>query len=569
MTQIDKDALNSYKKWAIGNESSWISDQMQDFIPHSMKNAIDLAKRNFGKNLSFQNDRDLKEKLGKIFEETTKKYNLFTEKAKNHLEVFYQNGLGIEVAHQPKFLGGERFVYNKLSCGAMFAQKEDNFFPFFYNADYDKVHPELIKTHFPLYNSKSGFSSSISNSQELEYNEARIKDLPLPTEEEINNYLKNIKEKYLFSIKAIVNDKWQQKLIEERFETTSHLIKSSWAKSKEYPDLFVNIIGNFSNIVYNQGFLFLSASDPEYRKLLIPQYEFLLKNQEKYYSNYDTIRNKFLQLGINPPLREIKPSLIPFFYECQTPNCFHQRIQLHHETRGSKILIKGICSKCKTPIEFETYNNHPDLSDIGLNLTPRVESRQNLVSSTIPIGIHVAGTGEARYYTMGIPIFKNINPKVILPVIYFYNKTTMNTVITRNLEQQLIDLQIPGFLDNLEILMKNTGKFNKLCKKQENEQEFSNRREKSIELLNQVKIYLIKLEETCNQYIKENPNSPQSKIVAHYLSNMFGKISKEKHGQEAVFNWIDLSIKNGLTHLLDDYKRFYKPWLPPGLEILF
>ena len=569
MTQIDKDALNSYKKWAINNESSWISDQMQESIPHSMKNAIDLAKRNFGNNIPYPKDPDIMERLGKIFEETTRKYDLFTAKAKKHLEIFYQNGLGIEVAHQPKFLGGERFVYNKLSCGANFAQYDNKLFPFFYNADYDKVHPELIKTHFPLYNSKSGFSSSISNSQEIEYSEARIKDLPLPSEEEINNYIKDIKEKYLFSIKSIVDDKWQQKLIEERFETASHFIKSSWAKSIEYPDWFLNIIGNFSNIVYNQGFLFLSASDPKYRQLLIPQYEFLIKNQEKYFSNYDTIRNKFLQLGINPPLREIKSSLIPFFYECQTPNCFHQRIQLHYETLGSKIIMKGICSKCKTPLEFETDHNHPDLSDIGLNLTPRVESRQNLVSSTIPIGIHVAGTGEARYYTMGIPIFRNFNPKVILPVIYFYNKTTMNTVITRNLEQELIDLQIPGFLDNLKILMKNTGKFNQLCKKQDNEQEFSNRREKAIELLNEVKNYHTKLEDTCNQYVLENPNSPNSKIVSYYLSNMFGKISNEKHGQESVFNWIDLSINNGLSHLLDDYNRFYKSWLPPGMEIMF
>ena len=147
MTLKDKDALDSYKKWAINKESSWISDQMQNFIPHSMRNAIDLAKQNFGKNIHFQEDKELKEKLGKIFEDTTRKYDLFTEKAKKHLEVFYQNGLGIEVAHQPKFLGGERFVYNKLSCGANFAQYDKNLFPFFYNADYDKVHPELIKTH--------------------------------------------------------------------------------------------------------------------------------------------------------------------------------------------------------------------------------------------------------------------------------------------------------------------------------------------------------------------------------------------------------------------------------------
>ncbi|MHA2287704.1 MAG: hypothetical protein ACXABG_02835, partial [Promethearchaeota archaeon] len=62
--------------------------------------------------------------------------------------------------------------------------------------------------------------------------------------------------------------------------------------------------------------------------------------------------------------------------------------------------------------------------------------------------------------------------------------------------------------------------------------------------------------------------APEDKnVVSSYLSNMFGKISKEKHGQETVFHWVDLCLKNGLSNLFADHLRIYKPWLPPGMEI--
>ena len=61
--------------------------------------------------------------------------------------------------------------------------------------------------------------------------------------------------------------------------------------------------------------------------------------------------------------------------------------------------------------------------------------------------------------------------------------------------------------------------------------------------------------------------SEEKNIISSYLSNMFGKISKDKHGQEAVFHWLDLCLNNGLSDFFKDYSRIYKPWLPPGMEI--
>ncbi|WP_371804184.1 hypothetical protein [Candidatus Lokiarchaeum ossiferum] len=567
--QLTSDPIQSYKKWAIEGKNNWVSEKMRYYIPSSMQDAIKLARLNQSTNSGNFFTDEYREQLGKIFQRITQKYHLFTDKAQSHLEMFYQNRLGIEVAHQPKFLGGERFVYNKLACGSAFADHAGEMFPFFYMADYDKVHPELIKTHFSLCNSQSGFNLSIPPIQENEYNGTRIKDLPLPSTQEMNEYLRKIEKQYKFSISSSVSDNWERKMYEERLDSALLHIKNSWIKSTEYPDIFLNIAGFFSNIASDQGYLFLSASDPDYRRLLIPHYEILMKNRTNYFQIYDSLRQDFTNQGMVPPLREIASNFIPFFYECQNPNCYHNRIQLHAESNGSKTVVKGTCTLCKNEVEFEVSTSNPDLTGIGQNLTPRVESRQYLVSSTVPIGVHIAGTGEARYYTMGIPLMKKFDASVMLPVIYFYNKTTMNTMITRNLEQQMIDLQIPGFFDGLKDVMKNVGKFNKLCKKKDNVDEFDKRRIKAIDILTSMHTAMGQLEQICTNYVKSHPETPESKIVACYLSNMFGKITKEKHGQEAVFHWIDLALKNGISHIYDDYKKYYKAWMPPGMNITF
>ncbi|MBY9002674.1 MAG: hypothetical protein KGD73_01760, partial [Candidatus Lokiarchaeota archaeon] len=190
--------------------------------------------------------------------------------------------------------------------------------------------------------------------------------------------------------------------------------------------------------------------------------------------------------------------------------------------------------------------------------------RQYLISKTINPAIHIAGTGETRYYTMGIPLIKQFDKNISLPVIYFYNKITMNTFITRKLERDLVKLNIPDLLDNIKGLMKNLGKFNKLLNKPN---DYVQDRVKIIELLTNFKSHMTNLENLLVNF-QETDIAPEDKnIVSSYLSNMFGKISKEKSGQEAVFHWVDLCLKNGLSNFFKDYLQIYKPWLPPGKEI--
>ena len=561
-----EDPLKYYLLYALEGQKSWISEGMKDLIPQSMSDAIFLAKKINREMEKDTNNDEIKLALGKIFENTNNKYNILTDKAKRHLEDFLtdKNSLRLEVSHQPKFLGGERFLFNKIACGAAFANLDNNIIPIFYVADYDKVHSELIKTKFSQSDSSSGFSISIKPEIEKEFLGMRIKNLPLPSVSYLLEQFQEIRKKYVNSINSCLEDNWHKKLLEERLEEALRLIKIAHNNADTYTDWFINIIGTISNIIFDQGYLFISASDLAYRKLLTPFYETLLENQSKYVDTYIDLRNQFMHENINPPLREVRDDFVPFFYECVNEQCHCKRLELTCQDYTSMIHVKCKCNHCGDLIDFSLEKNEPDLSEHALFLAPRVESRQYLVSKTIQPVIHIAGTGETRYYTMGIPLIRRFDKNISLPVIYFYNKVTMNTFITRKLEQDLVKLNIPHFLENIKGLMKNLGKFNSLINKNKG---YVPERVKAIEILTNFKSYMTQLEDILIKTQSTEMAPEEKNIILYYLSNIFGKISKEKHGQEAVFHWLDLCLKNGFSNFFSDYLRIYKPWLPPGMEI--
>ncbi|MFX1374497.1 MAG: hypothetical protein ACFFA0_01675 [Promethearchaeota archaeon] len=561
-----EDPLRYYLLYALEGKKSWISEGMKDHIPQSINNAILLAKK---KNREMKKDTspdEIKKGLGRIFKNTNKKYNLLTDKAKRYLEKFLtdNNSMCLEVSHQPKFLGGERFLFNKIACGAAFANLDKTIIPIFYVADYDKVHSELTKTKFSQSDSPNGFSISINPKIENQFLGMRIRNLPLPSVSYLLEQFQEIRKKYINSINSCINDNWHKKLLEERLEEAFRLIKIAHNNAENYTDWFINIIGIISNIVFDQGYLFISASDLEFKKILTPFYETLLENQPRYVKTYLDLHNQFIEHNILPPLRDIKHDFVPFFYECNNEQCSCNRMELSCEDYSSIIHVKCNCNNCGNLLDFSLEKNNPDLSEHVLFLTPRVESRQYLVSKTIQPVIHIAGTGETRYYTMGIPLIKRFDKNISLPVIHLYNKITMNTFITRKLEQDIVRLNIPNFLENIKGLMNNLRKFNQLVNKSK---EYIPEREKMLEILNNFQSYMRQIENILVEIQSTNMTPEFKNLVSSYLSNMFGKISKEKHDQEIIFHWVDLCLKNGLSNFFNDYFRIYKSWLPPGIEI--
>ncbi|MHA1521251.1 MAG: bacillithiol biosynthesis protein BshC [Promethearchaeota archaeon] len=564
-----QDILQYYMDLALSKSQEISGLKLKPYVPTSYHDAYVRAEDLRAKMIPTQEDLEIRATLADIFRSTTKSYGAFSSKAQKNLEIYMETGGLVEIGHQPKFLGGERFLINKLAAGGIIQQYSPNLVPFLYIGDYDKIHPELIKTRIPVINSATGLPLSIDKSVEDEFNGDSIRCLPKPTEEYLQEVLNSIRRSYQFSLGQISPDSSLGSMYEERVEQALHIITRSYHSAENYADWFGNLVATLTNIVGDYGMQFIRASNHKLQQLMLPHYEYLLQHRENYVKIYRKISETITEHGFRPPLRDITADFVPFFVECPQNHCNSRRVLLSAKENQGKILLTGKCEGCGANIEFETSSTHPDLSEWTNNLTPRVDSRQFIVSSVISPQLHIAGTGEARYYMMDLPLLSDFNPNLKLPVIYFYNKTTFNTPFTRYLETPL--KEVPDYFPALKALMKNVGKYKKLAKKKPSESQelLDERILRCRDLLQDTETKYDALQNFCVEAL-ENPNiSPEilQNVLPAYKTNFFGEISKERSGQEAVFHWIDLMVKNGLRDLFADYALIYRPWQTPGLKI--
>ncbi len=571
-----QDILQHYMDLALSQSPEIPGLKLKPYVPTSYHDAYTRAEALRSKINYTSEDLEIRATLGDIFRSTTKSYGAFTTQAQKNLDIYLETGGLVEIGHQPKFLGGERFLLNKLAAGGNIPQFSPNLVPFLYIGDYDKVHVELIKTRIPVVNSATGLSLSIDKSVEDEYTNDSIKCLPKPTEEYLHEVLDNIRRSYQFSLRQITPNSTPNlgSMYEERVEQALHIITRSYHATTDYAEWFGNIVATLTNIVGDYGMQFIRASNPQLQQLMLPHYEYLLQHREKYVKIYQQTFDTITDHGFRPPLREITADFVPFFVECPQNHCNSRRVLLSATENQGKIILKGKCEGCGSDIEFETSKTHPDLSEWTHNLTPRVDSRQFVVSSVIAPQIHIAGTGETRYYMMDLPLLSQFNPDLKLPIIYFYNKTTFNTPFTRHLENPL--KEIPDYFPALKALMKNVGKYKKLTKKKpippsspEYLKELEERILRCRDLLSTSETNFDALHNVCVDALENPQLAPEilQNVLPAYKSNFFGEISKERSGQEAVFHWIDLLVKNGLQELFSDYALIYRPWQTPGLKI--
>ena len=577
------DILQQYMDLALSQSPELSGLELKPYVPTSYHDANTRAEALLAKLSPTPEELEIRATLGDLFRSNTKSYGAYTSRAQENLERYLETGGLVEIGHQPKFLGGERFLLNKLAAGGNIQQFSPNLVPFLYIGDYDKVHGELIKTRIPVINSAFGMPVSIDKSVEENYTGDSIKCLPRPTEEYLHEVLDSIRRSYQFSLQEISLETNPNlgSMYEERVEQALHIIIRAYHATTDYADWFGNIVATLTNIVGNFGMQFIRASNPRLQQLTLPHYEYLLQHRNKYVKIYRDTLNIITEHGFRPPLREITADFVPFFVECLKNHCNSRRILLSAQENQGRLHLSGKCEGCGSEIDFETSISHPDLSEWTHNLTPRVDSRQFVVSSVISPQIHIAGTGETRYYMMDLPLLSQFKPELKLPIIYFYNKTTFNTPFTRYLENPL--KKIPDYFPALKALMKNVGKYKKLAKKMpipspiptptldplKDLENLEDRILRCRDLLTDTETKYNALHNVCVEALENPKIAPEilQNILPAYKSNFFGEISKERSGQGTVFHWIDLLVKNGLQELFTDYSLIYRPWQSPGLKI--
>ncbi|MHA1576978.1 MAG: bacillithiol biosynthesis protein BshC, partial [Candidatus Thorarchaeota archaeon] len=314
----------------------------------------------------------------------------------------------------------------------------------------------------------------------------------------------------------------------------------------------------------------IPASNIELRTLWSFGMELLLKKdvREKFLNVHAQTTQTIVQNGFKAGAGSRNDDYVPFFYECPEDSCYSSRTELKYRENGSQILLEGKCPTCGTKLEIETSGNDPDLSEFAKYLSPRVDTRQLIVDTSVPIVTHVGGPGETAYYAQVIPIAKEL--EYPFPMFVKYPRVFFNTPWNEDLAKTLVERELP-VLHSSE-LFSPMGKISRSRKKARFEEmnvmllELSNFISKSCCDLN------IVLDEMIGEITSTEGKVDEKRLqerldLERYLSWTFGQYAKNKKAQESSWSWIEWALNAGFSDLFGAYERAFVPEMKNGATV--
>ena len=505
--------------------------------------------------------------LKKILLDVNRKLGCLTDTVKESISKI-ENGV-VEAAHQSVVMGGTCYILNKgvtaYITASMCSDKDLQLAPFYFIADYDIVQPELTNIRTPVMGQR-GNLVSIPIPQGYEYSPVSV--LPLPSHDWYYQIESDLRSSYRPMFKEIQGH--AKILLEERLEQALSGTRGAFYNSSTLGEWAARIIGRLLNIEGGFGVPILPASNEDLRDLMIRGMEFLLssENRVKFLEIHNAATDLIIENGLNPGIGRRRPDFTPFFYECPGETCYRSRIELQCLEDGSNYVLAGKCPTCGTKVEFEVTSKDPDLQDIGHNLSPRVDTRQMILNTVIPITVHVGGPGEAAYYAQVIPIAKEM--KLPFPTFVKYPRIYFNTPWNEGLSKILQKKGYPVLHDSE--LFSTTGKISRFRKKSR----FDDMNRQLTELQKLILQKHASLNEslaTLEQDIgnasgEEFDNLQADKLeIERYLSWVYGQYAPNKLGQESSWSWIEWVLNTGFVDIFGPYQRAYIPEMKNGATL--
>jgi len=471
-----------------------------------------------------------------------REYQGLTPKVKKNLDLLEEQIAVVEAGHQPALFGGPGFVINKLTTIARLATLQ-NTAPIMFVGDHDHEQKELTVIHLP---SPGPRGITFSMPVPREYKQSPMHVLPLPT---------------LTSI------------LESTFTQASTI--SEWSIL-----LWMQIV----NLSQDSGILFQIFSNSSIRQLMLPAFEYLLKSQtrSRLIQALNHSGSQLKEFGYTPGIGVRAEDYVPFHLECPTKGCHRTRLDptLTHPSTNSKVEISTRCPKCRTEHSILIKEKSPDLSPWADFLSPRVDTRAFLVQSYTPVILHVGGAGETDYHAQVSPALEAIQS--ISPIFFRYNRLYYGNPWTRRQAQKLSSENLnslqPSELhfhtsaittgyneDNPGVtrsLFAASGEYILETAAQLISDESRLERERMDTIIQQ--------REATDPTSKEELQSKvgvltrRRQLVQTYLSQMFGRYSPERLGQESSFVWIDSAISLGPNELFNRLSAHYQPLTPPA-----
>jgi uncharacterized protein YllA (UPF0747 family) len=495
--------------------------------------------------------------LKKVLVDTNKRLGCLTPKVIESIENL-ENG-AVESAHQTVVLGGPAYILNKAITATKVAtlatDKGVPLVPFFFVADYDIVQPELTHVRTPLMGQDGNL---INLPVPKGYETSPVSALPLPGNDWLNQVEVDLRSSYRPMFKSL--ERHARILFEERLEQSLTIVRHAFFNSKTLSEWSQRIMGHLFNVLGDLGIPLMTASEKGSRELLVEGMEFLLarENRDRFLKTFDEMTNLIDAQGYTPGIRRRGPNYVPFFYECPEPGCNNSRTELHYEDRGATAVLTGRCPSCTESIEIETPADSPYLGEVATQLSPRVDSRQVIIDTLIPLVAHIGGPGETAYYAQVIPAARAMEIPFPLFIKYprVYFNTPWNEHLAKSLEGQ--EFQVLHRKDMFSLM----GKIAKFRRK--------NQYDEMNEQLVGLNKLILETHSSLNDHLGEVNNKIagasgktteklqlQKLDLERYLSWVFGQYTENKLGQESSWAWIEWAINSGFSDLFGAYERAY------------
>ncbi len=288
-----------------------------------------------------------------------------------------------------------------------------------------------------------------------------------------------------------------------------------------------------------------------------------LLRQLKFLKALNTAAEQLQHLGYEPGIGIRANDYVPFHLECPTKGCNRTRLDptLTSHTSQTKIELTARCPKCNTTHSLNVKATTPDLTEWQNYLSPRVDTRAFLVQSYTPVILHVGGAGETSYYAQVSPALSALDS--VVPVFFRYTRIYYENPWTTHQAQRLTHQNLAPLNQNelqcftSAILTayseENSGVIQSLfAASQEHITETAQRLiQTQLTIEKQREELISQQRQTTDQSLKKQYQEQigtmtlRRQIIQTYLSQMFGRYSIERMGQEASFAWIDAAMSFG------------------------
>jgi len=559
-----------YSSHVEGVEASRVALRLWGDIPATMGEAHRLLVKRRG---DYGEAPDALEKLKRAMKGNLRRMGVLTSKVEEGIDRM-DRGV-VETGQQPYCLGGSSLIFNKIAyIHSLTGLGDEDLAPLFYVADYDGVQPELLNTRLPSPSSRGLLISYPTGPEEINVPIYRV---PNPGEEWLRSTLERIEGNY----KGILGDV-DEGVRSRTLQNLAHaftVLRNSYHSTENVSDWSTKTIGSVVNLESDLGVPIYPFSTPGTRHLFQGGYELLLAEPNR--SRFVEASNDACELvestGYRSQIGLRSEDYVPFFLECPTPGCNGRRVKLKYSRKpgSANASVSGKCPRCGEVHEFSFDAGSPDLTEIVDMISPRVDSRQVIVDSVIPVLAHVGGPGETSYYAEVIPAAKALG--IPFPVYLRYNRTFYNTPWNAALAERVREKGHPtiaggGLFSALSgwVDARNAGDGEKLRGAHSDikgsiEASYSG-------LLNALQSLQSEIDSIKRRLSEPGDRQPliaemrvkqdEARLIEHYLSMAFGRFSPEKFGQEVSWAWLDLAAASGLGDVMGVFLREYSENTP-------